>query len=148
MGIAATSVGKGVPLLAILIFPALFTAGMSLLDTTDGILMLGAYGWAYEKPIRKLFYNLNITLISVIVALVVGSLEALNILATELNLSSPFWDKVGNLNNSFGLLGVFIVLLFLASWAISTFIYKVKRYDEFEVNLAPRTSEVTIGSGE
>jgi nickel/cobalt transporter (NiCoT) family protein len=147
LGIAATSAGKGVPILAILIFPALFTAGMSLLDTTDGILMLGAYGWAYEKPIRKLFYNLNITLISVIVALVVGSLEALNILATELNLSGPFWDRIGNLNDSFGLLGVFIVLLFLASWAISTVIYKVKRYDDFEVNMAPKTSELTIGAG-
>ncbi|MGZ3621688.1 MAG: HoxN/HupN/NixA family nickel/cobalt transporter [Ktedonobacteraceae bacterium] len=149
LGIAATSVGKGVPLAAILIFPALFTAGMSLLDTTDGILMLGAYGWAYERPIRKLFYNLNITLISVIVALVVGSLEALNILATELNLSGPVWNVIGNLNNSFGLLGVFIVLLFLASWAISTIIYKVKRYDDFEVNIAPanRSSEVAITSG-
>ncbi len=147
LGIAATSVGKGVPLIAILIFPALFTAGMSLLDTTDGILMLGAYGWAYEKPIRKLFYNLNITLISVIVALVVGSLEALNILATELNLSGPVWDIIGNLNNSFGLLGVFIVLLFLASWAISTIIYKVKRYDDFEVNMAPVSSEIAIGAG-
>jgi nickel/cobalt transporter (NiCoT) family protein len=135
LGIAATSAGKGVTLVAILIFPALFTAGMSLLDTTDGILMLGAYGWAYEKPIRKLFYNLNITLISVVVALVVGSLEALNILATELNLSGPVWDVIGNLNNSFGLLGVFIVLLFLASWAISTIIYKAKRYDDFEVTL-------------
>src|SRR6266567_7303948 len=144
LGFSATSAGKGVPLVAILIFPALFTAGMSLLDTTDGILMLGAYGWAYEKPIRKLFYNLNITLISVIVALVVGSLEALNILATELNLSGPVWDKIGNLNNSFGLLGVFIVLLFLASWAISTIIYKVKRYDEFVVNMAPRSSEIAI----
>src|SRR6266567_2111548 len=147
LGIAATSVGKGVPLVAILIFPALFTAGMSLLDTTDGILMLGAYGWAYEKPIRKLFYNLNVTLISVIVALVVGSLEALNILATELNLSGPVWDRIGNLNNSFGLLGVFIVLLFLASWAISTIIYKVKRYDEFEVNIAPGSSEIAIAEG-
>jgi high-affinity nickel-transport protein len=147
LGIAATSAGKGVPLVAILIFPALFTAGMSLLDTTDGILMLGAYGWAYEKPIRKLFYNLNITLISVIVALVVGSLEALNILATEMNLSGPVWDQIGNLNNSFGLLGVFIVLLFLASWAISTIIYKVKRYDEFEVNMATRPGEIIIGGG-
>ncbi len=147
LGIAATSAGKGVPLVAILIFPALFTAGMSLLDTTDGILMLGAYGWAYEKPIRKLFYNLNITLISVIIALVVGSLEALNILATELNLSGPVWNQIGNLNNSFGLLGVFIVLLFLVSWAFSTIIYKVKRYDEFEVNMAPRPGEITIGGG-
>ena len=146
LGIAATSAGKGVPLVAILIFPALFTAGMSLLDTTDGILMLGAYGWAYEKPIRKLFYNLNITLISVVVALVVGSLEALNIFATELNLSGPIWDQIGNLNNSFGMLGVFIILLFLASWAISTIIYKVKRYDDFEVNMAPGSSVFAISA--
>src|SRR5262249_47407958 len=109
--------------------------------------MLGAYGWAYEKPIRKLFYNLNITLISVIVALVVGSLEALNILATELNLTGPVWDVIGNLNNSFGLLGVFIVLLFLASWVTSTIIYRVKRYDEFEVNMVPGPIETRIAGG-
>jgi high-affinity nickel-transport protein len=90
---------------------------------------------------------LNITLISVIVALVVGSLEALHILAAELNLSGPVWDVIGNLNNSFGLLGVFIVLLFLASWTISTIIYKVKRYDDFEVNMAPGSSEIAIGAG-
>ncbi|GAC1353733.1 MAG: HoxN/HupN/NixA family nickel/cobalt transporter [Ktedonobacteraceae bacterium] len=135
LGIAATSVGNGVPVAAILIFPLLFTAGMSLLDTTDGILMLGAYGWAFVKPMRKLYYNLNITLISVIVALIVGGLEALNILATELNLSGPVWDQIGNLNNNFGYLGVIIVLLFVVSWAVSTIIYKVKRYDDFEVNM-------------
>jgi high-affinity nickel-transport protein len=134
LGIAATSVGNGVPVAAILIFPLLFTAGMSLLDTTDGILMLGAYGWAFVKPMRKLYYNLNITLVSVIVAVVVGGLEALNILATELNLSGPGWDQISNLNNNFGWLGVIIVLLFVASWTISTIIYKVKKYDDFEVN--------------
>src|SRR5204862_3576757 len=85
LGIAATTADRGVPVAAILLFPALFTAGMTLMDTTDSILMLGAYGWAFVKPIRKLYYNMNVTLISVIVALVVGSLEALNILATELN---------------------------------------------------------------
>ena len=147
LGIAATSVGKGVPIAAILIFPALFTAGMSLLDTTDGILMLGAYGWAYEKPLRKLYYNLNITLISVIVALIVGSLEALNIIATELNLTGPVWDQIGNLNNSFGLLGVVIVVLFLASWIISTVIYKVKRYDDIEVTTSS-LHVVPVGANE
>ncbi len=154
LGIAATSAGKGIPIAAILIFPALFAAGMTLMDTTDSILMLGAYGWAFEKPIRKLFYNLNITLISVIVALVVGGLEALSIVATELNLSGPFWDQVGNLTggNNFGILGAIIVLLFLASWAISTIVYKVKRYDDIEVKVAshsiPSLPEDTIsGAG-
>ena len=133
LGIAATTATHGVPVIAILIFPALFTAGMSLMDTTDGILMLGAYGWAFVKPLRKLHYNLNITLISVIVALIIGSLEALSILATELNLSGPFWDQVSNLNQNFGSLGVIIVGLFLASWVISTIIYKVMRYDDVEI---------------
>ncbi|MDQ6644097.1 MAG: HoxN/HupN/NixA family nickel/cobalt transporter [Chloroflexota bacterium] len=147
LGIAATSVSDGVPIAAILIFPMLFTAGMSLFDTTDGILMLGAYGWAFVKPMRKLYYNFNITLVSVIVALVVGSLEALNILAQELNLSGPVWDQIGNLNSNFGFLGVIIVLLFIASWAISTIIYKVKRYDEFEVKMAPKLGETASSGG-
>jgi nickel/cobalt transporter (NiCoT) family protein len=138
LGIAAATAGKGVPIVSILIFPALFTAGMSLMDTTDSILMLGAYGWAFVKPIRKLYYNLNITLISVIVALVVGGIEALSIVSNQLNLSGGLWDTLGHLSENFGLIGVVIVLLFIASWAISTIIYKVKRYDEIEVTITPR----------
>jgi high-affinity nickel-transport protein len=137
LGIAATTATHGVPLIAILLFPALFTVGMSLLDTTDGILMLGAYGWAFVKPMRKLYYNLNITLLSVIVALVIGSLEVLSLVATEVHLSGPVWDSIGQLNENFGILGVVIVGLFLASWIISTIIYKVKDYDAFEVNMGP-----------
>ncbi len=137
LGIAATSASHGIPLVSILVFPALFTVGMSLMDTTDGVLMLGAYGWAFVKPMRKLYYNLNITLISVIVALVVGGLEALSIVATELHLSGPFWDQIGSLDENFGFLGVIIVCLFIASWVISTIIYKVNRYDDFEINMAP-----------
>ncbi len=146
LGIAATTATHGVPVVAILIFPALFTAGMSFMDTTDGVLMLGAYGWAFVKPMRKLYYNLNITLISVIVALVIGGIEALSIVATELHLSGPFWDQVGSLNTNFGLLGVFIVFLFVASWVISTIVYKVKRYDDVEITLAPSTSDEAIRS--
>lgn len=142
LGIAAATAGKGVPIAAILIFPALFTAGMTLMDTTDSVLMLGAYGWAFVKPMRKLYYNLNITLISVIVALVVGGIEALGIVAQELNLSGPFWDQVGNLNDNFGTIGVVIVFLFLASWALSTIIYRIKKYDEVEVTLAPNIDEL------
>ena len=139
LGIAATTAGKGIPVASILIFPLLFTAGMSLMDTTDSILMLGAYGWAFVKPIRKLYYNMNITLISVIVALVVGGIEALSIVADQLNLSGGFWDVLGNLSDNFGLIGVVIVLLFIASWIISTIIYKVKRYDDLEVKMAPNS---------
>ena len=145
LGIAAASAGKGIPIGAILIFPALFTAGMTLMDTTDGILMLGAYGWAFVKPIRKLYYNLNITFISVIVALVVGGIEALSIVATELNLSGPFWDQINVLSGQFGILGVIIVCLFLVSWFVSTIIYKVKKYDDIQVNYAtpPPSAEIS-----
>ena len=134
LGIAATAAGKGMPVLFILIFPMLFTAGMCLLDTTDGILMLGAYGWAFVKPVRKLYYNLNITLVSVLVAVVVGGIEVLSILATEFHLSGGLWDSLINLD--FGVLGGIIIGLFVLSWVISTVIYKVKRYDDIEVKTA------------
>ena len=76
LGISATQAAQGLSIWSILVFPALFTAGMSLMDTTDGVLMLGAYGWAFLKPIRKLYYNLTVTAVSVIVAVVVGGLES------------------------------------------------------------------------
>jgi len=146
--IATLTVGKGVPVLAVLIFPALFTAGMTLMDTTDGVLMLGAYGWAFVKPIRKLYYNLNITMISVIVALLIGGLEACGLIAQELNLSGPFWDQVNFLNggDAFNNLGYVIVGLFLVSWLISTIIYKVKRYDDIGTPTTPPKSGELIGN--
>lgn len=140
LGMAAATAVKGLPIVFIMIFPLLFTAGMSLMDTTDGVLMLGAYGWAFVKPMRKLYYNLSTTLISVIVALIVGGIEALNILATELNLSGPVWDQIGNLNENFGSLGI-IVLLFIASWVVSTLVYKVKGYDELEIRMVSQPNQ-------
>lgn len=150
LGIAAASANAGISLWAILLFPALFTAGMTLMDTTDSVLMLGAYGWAFVKPIRKLFYNLNITLISVIVALLIGGLEALGLIAGEFNLSGPFWDQVNFFSggSAFNSLGFVIVGLFLVSWLISTIIYKVKRYDDIDVPGAPVFSEMSSGIGD
>ena len=87
----------------ILLLPALFAAGMSLVDATDGVLMLGAYGWAYIKPIRKLYYNLNITLVSVLIAFVIGGIEVLSILADRFGWTGGFWDTLGALD--FGLIG-------------------------------------------
>ena len=83
LGLAATSGASGIPVQYILILPVLFAAGMSLVDTTDGVLMLGAYGWAFIKPIRKLYYNLNITLVSVLIAFVVGGIEVLSIIGQQ-----------------------------------------------------------------
>jgi high-affinity nickel-transport protein len=134
LGIAAVQSGNGLPIYAILIFPLLFTVGMSLLDTTDGILMLGAYGWAYVKPIRKLFYNMTVTLVSIAVALFIGGIEALSVVGGQLNLKGGLWDALAGLSGNFGALGFAIVGVFLASWAGSTLIYRIRRYDELDVD--------------
>lgn len=141
LGITAVEVGKGLPPLYILIFPLLFMAGMMLLDTTDGILMLGAYGWAFVKPVRKLYYNLNITLISVLVAFVIGTIEVMSIISGLLGLKGGIWDFLGGLD--FGVLGGMIVGLFVLSWIISTVIYKIKGYDHIEVKQA---TPATVGN--
>jgi high-affinity nickel-transport protein len=114
---------------SILIFPALFAAGMTLVDTTDGVLMLGAYGWAYRNPLRKLFYNLTITSVSVLVALVVGGIETLGLIGSQLQLHGAFWNAISDLNDNFGALGYGIVALFVVSWGVSLLVYRLKRYD-------------------
>jgi high-affinity nickel-transport protein len=148
LAIAAASGTRGLPFWTILIFPLLFAAGMSLMDTTDGILMLGAYGWAFVKPMRKLYYNLNITLVSVLVALIVGTIEALSILSSQLGLSGGVWRFIGNLSENFGIIGYIIIGVFIASWGISTIIYKVNRYDDIQIKIAPKSDELFEGGGE
>jgi high-affinity nickel-transport protein len=138
LGISATQAAQGISNWSILVFPALFTAGMSLLDTTDSILMLGAYGWAFVKPIRKLYYNLTITAVSVIVAVVVGGLEVLNLIRDRLGLTDGrgFWGAIGAINDNFGALGYIIAGIFILSWLISFLIYRTKGYDEIKVKAA------------
>ncbi len=131
LGLAATSGANHIPIAYILILPFLFAAGMSLVDTTDGVLMLGAYGWAYVKPIRKLYYNLNITLVSVLIAFLIGGIEVLSIVADRFGLTGGAWDLIGNLD--FGLIGFGIIAIFVLSWSISTAIYRIKRYDDLPV---------------
>ncbi|MGC2639565.1 MAG: HoxN/HupN/NixA family nickel/cobalt transporter [Acidobacteriaceae bacterium] len=133
LGISAAEASRGLPLVSILVFPVLFAAGMSLIDTTDNILMLGAYGWAYVKPIRKLYYNLTITFVSVIVAFVVGGIEALGLLGGQLHLQGSFWGLVGRLNGNFGVLGYCIVAIFALSWIVSIAIYKLRRFEDLEL---------------
>ena len=132
LGISAAQGSAGLPVWSILVFPALFTAGMSLVDTTDGVLMVNAYGWAFIKPIRKLYYNLTITLVSIIVALLIGSVEALGLLGEKLGLAGGFWDFIGALNDHFGALGYLIVGIFIVSWLISVFVYRYSGYDKIE----------------
>ncbi len=138
-GISAAQAAKGLPIEAILVFPVLFAAGMSLVDTTDGVMMLGAYDWAFVKPIRKLYYNMTITLVSVAVALLIGGIEALGLIGDKLGLSGGLWDAVGALNDNFNNLGFVIIGVFVAAWAVSYLVYKVKRLDELDVASDIRT---------
>jgi nickel/cobalt transporter (NiCoT) family protein len=133
LGISAAEAAKGLPIWSIMVFPALFTAGMSLIDATDGVLMLGAYGWAFAKPIRKLYYNLTITFVSVLVAVLIGGIEALGLVADQLKLEGPFWSLIGSLNEDFGSLGYLIIAIFAACWLLSIAIYRLGRFDRLDV---------------
>ncbi len=137
-GISSTQAANGMSFSSIVVFPALFTAGMSLVDTTDGVLMLGAYGWAFMKPIRKLYYNMTITAVSVVVAVVIGGLETLNLIGDQLGLTDGggFWGTIGGVNDNFGILGYVIVGIFVLSWGGSVLFYKFKRYDDLEIKVA------------
>ena len=135
LGISAAEAVRGLSFGAILVFPMLFAAGMSLIDTTDNILMLGAYGWALAKPIRKLYYNITITSVSVAIALVVGWIEVLALLGGHLHFQGWFWNGVARLNENFGALGYFIVGLFAVSWIVSIAFYKWRRLDELEPDI-------------
>ncbi len=96
--------------------------------------MLGAYGWAYIKPIRKLYYNLTITSVSVVVALVVGGIEALGLLGGQLHLQGVFWGFITRLNSNFGVLGYCIIAIFALAWIVSIAIYKLRRFEDLELN--------------
>jgi len=130
IGISAAEASKGLPIWSILVFPALFTAGMTLIDTTDSVLMVGAYGWAFLKPIRKLYYNMTITAVSIIVALVVGGIETLGLIGSQLNLSGRFWQTIDRLNEHFGTLGYLIIGIFVVSWVISLAAYRLGGYED------------------
>jgi nickel/cobalt transporter (NiCoT) family protein len=122
--VAAGQASGGMTLSNVMIFPALFTAGMTLIDTTDSVLMVGAYGWAFLNPIRKIWYNLTITAISVLVALLIGGIEALGLIAGKLSLEGPFWDAINGLNSGLANFGYLVVGFFFASWAISYLLYR------------------------
>ena len=135
-GISSAQAANGMSLATIMVFPLLFTAGMTLIDTTDGVLMLGAYGWAFMRPIRKLYYNMTITAVSVVVAVLIGGLETLNLIGDQLGLTDGggFWGAIGAINDNFGVLGYVIIGIFVLSWVGSVVFYNLKGYDELEVN--------------
>ncbi len=96
--------------------------------------MLGDYGWAFMKPVRKLYYNMTITFVSVMVALVIGGTEALALVNDQLRMQGTFWDTISSLNNNFGTIGLILVGVFVVSWVASIIIYRLNRFDEIEVN--------------
>ncbi|CAB3780470.1 HoxN/HupN/NixA family nickel/cobalt transporter [Paraburkholderia fynbosensis] len=127
LAIAASQAGTGLPLYSILVFPALFTAGMTLVDSTDNVLMVHAYGWAMDDPKRKLYYNASITFVSAMVAIVIGGVEALGLLSDKLGLSGGIWDAVASVNERFGALGYAIVAAFMACWIGSVLFHRWRR---------------------
>ena len=132
LGLSAAGASQGMSLWSILVFPALFTAGMSLVDTTDSVLMLKAYGWAFVKPVRKLYYNMTMTFVSVFVALIIGSVETLNLIGDKLELKGSFWEAIGAINDNFGIFGYAIIGVFVATWVISVLFYRLMDYDRLE----------------
>jgi nickel/cobalt transporter (NiCoT) family protein len=119
---AGASAGN-LPVPAVLCLPVLFAAGMTVMDTTDGVLMSKAYNWAFLNPLRKIFYNITTTGLSVTVALLIGTIELLQVLISMLDLHGPFFDFITGLN--FGVLGYVIVALFLLAWTLSVAFWKL-----------------------
>jgi high-affinity nickel-transport protein len=131
VGVLALAAGVAthhVPVLAIVSLPLLFAAGMSLMDTIDGAFMSHAYGWAFANPIRKVYYNITVTGLSVAVALLVGTVELLQVVVSKLGLDDGVWGVVSRLD--FGLLGYAIVGLFVATWVVSLLVWKTRRIEE------------------
>ncbi len=134
LGISAASASSGMSIWSILVFPALFTSGMALVDTLDNMLMVGAYGWAFDKPQRKLYYNMTITGTSVVVALFIGGLEALGLMMDKLDLQGGFWSLIATLNDNLGNAGFVVVGLFVACWGLSMLNYRWKGYDALAIH--------------
>jgi len=126
--LAGTSAAAGLPWYAIVCLPILFTAGMCLLDTIDGSFMNFAYGWAFSNPVRKVYYNITITALSVIVALLIGTVELLGLLADQLGWRGAFWEWVGALN--LNAIGYAIVGLFVITWAVALLVWRYGRFEE------------------
>ncbi|GLX52684.1 nickel/cobalt efflux system [Streptomyces hygroscopicus subsp. hygroscopicus] len=138
--LAGSGAASGLPWYAILTLPVLFAAGMSLLDTIDGSFMNFAYGWAFSKPVRKVYYNLTITGLSVAVALIIGSVELLGLLADRMDLHGFFWDWVAGLD--LNTVGFVIVGLFFATWALALLVWKAGRIEEkWTAGLAERSAD-------
>jgi high-affinity nickel-transport protein len=132
LGLSASQAAQGLSLLSIMVVPALFTAGMALVDAADGALMLRAYDWAFAQPMRKLFYNFTITLMSVVVAVLIAGIELLGLLNERLGRSGRFWDTIGTLNDHSGALGLVVIGAFAAVWLGAMALWRYNKLDRLE----------------
>ena len=134
--VAGGAAALNLPFYAILVLPVLFAAGMSLMDTIDGVFMNAAYGWAFAKPVRKVFYNITITAISVAVALVIGTIELIGVLADRLDVTTGPIAAIANIPLDYA--GYGVAGLFLLSWAIALLVWRFGRIEErWSAELAP-----------
>lgn len=133
IGISLIAYGSsgGLPIWMILLLPFLFACGMVLVDTTDSVVMTYAYSWAFSRPIRKVYYNLTVTIISIVVALVIGTVELVSVVVQGLGLTGGVWSALGNLD--FTAIGLLIVFIFAGSWILSVAYYRYKGYDDLSV---------------
>ena len=128
LALAAGAAVNGLPWFATISLPILFAGGMSLMDTADGAFMNVAYGWAFSQPVRKVFYNIVITTLSVAVALLVGTLELISIIAQALHLSGGIWNTLGSVD--LNLVGYMIVTMFVVTWVAAICIWKFGRIEQ------------------
>jgi high-affinity nickel-transport protein len=133
ISVGGIGVSTNIPLYCVLILPLLFTCGMVTIDTADGVAMRVAYGWAFLNPIRKIYYNLTVTVISVLVAWAIGTVELLQVLSTELKFSGFFWSWLNSLD--FEIMGFGILAIFAVSWAVSFGYWRYKKYDKMNERL-------------
>ncbi len=146
LAITAVVALGGAPIYVALILPLLFTCGMVLVDTVDGVTMRFAYGWAFHRPLRKVFYNLTVTLVSVVVAFAIGGVELIQVLAAEFGWTGTFWSSFKNLD--FEVLGYFVIATFVIAWGAATGYYRYKHYDQVGfAQDAHAPSPETVGDG-
>jgi len=138
LGISAGQAAHGLSIASIMVFPALFTAGMSLMDTADSSIMVGTYGWAFVDPVRKLYYNVTVTFASIIAALVIGGIEALSLIGDKFALEGPLWRFIAALSDNLGLVGYLLVAFFVVCWLASYLLYKFNGYGGAQIAAKPR----------
>ena len=134
LALSAIAGANGLPFWAIILLPLCFTAGMTLVDALDGVLMLGAYSWAFVRPVRKLYYNMSITMISVFIALFIGGIEGLQIISQESGATGGLWSISNRLDLQN--MGFVIIATFVAAWFVSVGIYRLRGYDRLDAEVS------------